>query len=66
MREVIIIEKEELIGLSILIAERIIADSKRSYGFTMVSRDSEKEMSRDRMLETLAPSIRKALQGREK
>ena len=61
MREVIIIEKDELVGLSILIAENIIESSKQIYGFTMHLRDTKKEMSEDAMLGMLAPVIRRAL-----
>jgi hypothetical protein len=59
MREVIIIEKEAFVGLSVLIAESIIATSKKSYGFTMISRDTNRELNDDGMLGSLTPAIRK-------
>lgn len=65
MREVIVIEKDELMGLSVLIAESIIRYSKESYGFTMISRDTNKAMGTEAMLGALAPSIHKALRGKK-
>ena len=61
MREVILIEKSEIMGLSILIAEEIIAYSEKFYGFRMISRDNKKEMDQDEMLGSLAPAIRRGL-----
>jgi hypothetical protein len=66
MREVVVIEKDELDGLSVLIAERIIAYSNMSYGFKMVSQETGRALGEDVMLGMLAVPIRKALQGREK
>ena len=45
--------------LSVLIAEEIITFSEKFYGFTMISRDSKKEMDEDGMIGVLAPAIRK-------
>lgn len=59
MREIIVIEKDELMDLSVLIAEEIITFSEKFYGFTMISRDSKKEMDEDGMIGVLAPAIRK-------
>ena len=61
MREVFIIEKAEFVGLSVLIAESIIEQSKKFYGFRMVSRDTNSELSDDGMIGVLSPAIRKAL-----
>jgi len=61
MKEVFIIEKTEFIGLSVLIAENIIEQSKKFYGFKMVSRDTNRELSEDGMIGVLSPAIRKAL-----
>ena len=57
MREIIIIEKSEIMGLSALIAEEIIGYSERFYGFRMISIDTKKEMGRDEMLMSLLPGI---------
>lgn len=61
MKEVFIIEKTEFIGLSVVIAESIIEYSKKFYGFKMVSRDTNRELSDDAALGVLSPAIRKAL-----
>lgn len=61
MREVIIIEKDEVMDLSILIAESIIECAQKIYGFTMISRKTNREMDIDMMLGALAVPIRKAL-----
>lgn len=59
-KEVFVIEKSEFIGLSVLIAESIIEYSKKFYGFKMVSRDTNRELSDDGMIGVLSPAIRKA------
>jgi competence transcription factor ComK len=61
MREVIIIEKDEVMELSILIAESIIEYAQKFYGFSMISRKTNTEMDPDMMLGVLAVPIRKAL-----
>lgn len=63
MREVIIIKKDEFVGLSVLIAESIVEYSKKFYGFTMVSRQTDNVMCDDAMLGFLSVPIRKALEG---
>ena len=65
MREVIIIDKSEIMGLSVLIAEAIIAYSENFYGFTMISRETKKEMGHDEMLGSLSPAIRRGLKKGE-
>lgn len=61
MKDILVIEKSEFIGLSVLIAESIIGQSKKSYGFRMVSRDTNNELSDEGMIGVLSPAIRKAL-----
>lgn len=61
MKEVHIIEKHEFERLSIFIAESIIRHSKKFYGFTMISRDTNKEMVDSEMLGALSMSIWQAL-----
>lgn len=66
MREIIIIEKDEVLAMSVQIAERIIAYSKMSYGFKMISRETGRALDKDVMMGMLSVPISKALQGREK
>ena len=61
MKDVYIIEKNELMGLSILIAESIVTQSEKFYGFTMNARDTNRALNSDEMLGILAPIIRKTL-----
>ena len=63
MKNVYIIEKDELIGLSIVIAESIIEYSEKFYGFRMISRETKRELDKDMMLGTLSPPIRRCLEG---
>jgi hypothetical protein len=65
MKEVFVIEKAEFVGLSVLIAESIIEQSKKFYGFKMVSRDTNRELDDDAMIGGLSQAIRKALKEME-
>jgi len=63
MKKQIIIEEVDIICLSEAIAESIIAHSEKFYGFRMLSRSTQAEISNEEMMEILTHVIRKAVRS---